>query len=231
MTTEIAILATALWLGVVTSVSPCPLATNVAAISVLTRRVGHRRGAVASAVAYTAGRMAVYVGIALILFAGLISMPSVSAFLRTEILPLVGPILILVGMAVLGWLPLPISFQLVDGQKAERIAQWGLLGDFLIGALFALSFCPVSAALFFGSLVPLALPSAAPPITVAFYGMGTALPVGLIALLLVFSTEKAAAALGKLQHIEQYARRFTGTVLVLVGIWLTVSNLLPVDAF
>ncbi|MBP6783822.1 MAG: sulfite exporter TauE/SafE family protein, partial [Verrucomicrobiales bacterium] len=100
---EIATLLTALWLGIVTSVSPCPLATNVAAVSVLARRIDDRRRALAGAVLYTLGRMLVYIALALIVLAGLASMPELSGFLRREILPLVGPVLILVGLVVLGW--------------------------------------------------------------------------------------------------------------------------------
>ena len=102
--TEIATLLTAFWLGLITSISPCPLATNVAALSLLARRVGDRRRALAGALAYTAGRILAYLGIGLLILAGLATMPGVAAFLRQEILPLVGPLLILVGMAVLGWI-------------------------------------------------------------------------------------------------------------------------------
>jgi cytochrome c-type biogenesis protein len=224
VSTELVTLATALWLGIVTSVSPCPLATNVAAISVLARRVGQRRRALAGAGAYTLGRMAVYLVLALILFGGLATMPKVAAFLRTEIGPLIGPILVLAGMAVLGWLPLPLNLRLGDGATARRISRRGLFGEFSLGALFALSFCPVSAALFFGSLIPLALPSAAPPLTVALYGLGTALPVGFIALLLVLSTEKAAKALGHLQTWQGRLTQGTAVVLLLVGVYLTVTQ-------
>ena len=52
-----AMLGTALWLGLLTSISPCPLATNLAATAYLARRVESRRRAVTGAVAYTLGRV------------------------------------------------------------------------------------------------------------------------------------------------------------------------------
>ncbi|NCQ34096.1 sulfite exporter TauE/SafE family protein [bacterium] len=225
MSTEWIALGSALWLGVVTSVSPCPLATNVAATSVLARRVGQRRRALAGAAAYTLGRVAAYGLLALIILIGVSSMPAVSTFLRETFLPLVGPILILAGMAVLGWLPLPVDFKAGGAKSAEKLATWGLLGEFSLGALFALSFCPVSAALFFGSLIPIAVASSLPALPVALYGIGTALPVGLIAIVLVLSAEKASRALNQIQRFQKVAVVLTGSILILVGIWLTLTNL------
>ncbi len=219
---------TALWIGIVTSISPCPLATNVAAISVLTRKVGNKRRALLGAGAYTVGRIGVYLALALILLAGLTTMPSLSAFLRKEILPLVGPILVLAGMAVLGWLPMPVNIKIGDEKVATKLANWGLLGEFLLGGMFALSFCPVSAALFFGSLMPLAMASSFPPFPVAFYGLGTALPVGLIALLVVVSSEKASMALNRIETVQKIAVQITGIVLVGIGIWLILNDTLAV---
>ena len=225
MSAEWIALGSALWLGVVTSVSPCPLATNVAATSVLARRVGQRRRALAGAVAYTLGRVAAYGLLALIILAGVSSMPAVSTFLRETFLPLVGPILILAGMAVLGWLPLPFNFKAGGAKSAEKLASWGLLGEFSLGALFALSFCPVSAALFFGSLIPIAVASAMPALPVALYGIGTALPVGLIAIALVLSAEKASRTLNQIQRFQKVAVVLTGSVLTAVGLWLTLTSL------
>lgn len=225
MSAEWLALGSALWLGVITSVSPCPLATNVAATSVLARRVGQRRRALAGAVAYTLGRVAAYGALALVILAGVSSMPAVSSFLRETFLPIVGPILILAGMAVLGWLPLPFDFKAGGAKSAQKLANWGLVGEFALGALFALSFCPVSAALFFGSLIPLAVASAMPALPVALYGIGTALPVGLVAITLVLSADKASRTLNQMQRFQKVAVVATGAILVLVGLWLTLTNL------
>ncbi|MDQ8195018.1 aromatic aminobenezylarsenical efflux permease ArsG family transporter [Coraliomargarita sp. SDUM461004] len=217
---------TALWLGIVTSVSPCPLATNVAAISMLSRKVGNQRYAVLGALAYTLGRMIVYLALALILLGGLSSMPGLSAFLRNGIGPFIGPLLILTGMAIVGWLPLPFELKLGSAATTERLSRWGLLGEFMIGAIFALSFCPVSAALFFGSLIPLSLESSLPPVPVLLYGLGTSLPVGIIALVIVFSTRKASALLGGLQAVQKKLLWVTAALLIGIGVWLTLASLL-----
>ncbi len=220
--------SSALWLGVLTSVSPCPLATNIAATTVLARRLGDRKRAVAGITAYTLGRVGAYVLLASILFLGLASMPAVSAFLRQEVLPLVGPILILAGMAVLGWIPLPFNLKFGSADAAERISRWGILGEFLLGGLFALSFCPVSAALFFGSLIPLAAASTLSTLAVVLYGVGTALPVALLSFLAIFSAEKAGMALRRIQQLQRTALALTGAVLIGIGCWLTLTDTLRV---
>jgi threonine/homoserine/homoserine lactone efflux protein len=225
MTTGVLILATALWLGVLTSISPCPLATNVAATSLLARRVGSRRRAMAGA-AYAAGRMFAYVSLAVVVFAGLSSMPDLSSALRHWVLPLVGPLLVLTGMAVLGWLPVPFAFSAGSAGTASRLASWGLLGEFFLGSLFALSFCPVSAALFFGSLLPLAMTHALPPLPVVLYGLGTALPVAVLAILLVLSVERAGSMVARMQTLQRVSLRVTGAILIAVGVWLSISQTL-----
>lgn len=226
MTALILAAGSALWLGILTSVSPCPLATNIAATTVLARRLGNTRRAAAGVLAYTLGRVGVYALLAGILFLGLASMPALSAFLRQEVLPLVGPVLILAGMVVLGWLPLPFDWKLGSAGAAERISKWGIAGEFALGGLFALSFCPVSAALFFGSLIPLAAASSLSLGAVVLYGVGTALPVAVLSLMAVFSAEKAGYALQRVQRLQSGAVALTGAVLILIGCWLTLSNTL-----
>lgn len=224
MPAELLVLASALWLGIVTSVSPCPLATNVAATSVLVRRVGTRHRALAGAAAYSLGRMGAYVALALIVFTGMSTMPAVAAFARDWILPLVGPFLVIAGMLVLGWLTLPFTIQSGGEKAAGKLAGWGLAGEFGLGALFALSFCPVSAALFFGSLLPIAIAHAWPPLPVLLFGFGTALPVALVAVVLVISTHRAARTIGQLQSFQRVAVKATGAVLVVAGLWLTLKD-------
>ncbi|HBR93533.1 MAG TPA: hypothetical protein DEA90_05150 [Opitutae bacterium] len=170
--------------------------------------------------------MVVYLALALILLGGLSSMPGLSAFLRNGIGPFIGPLLILTGMAIVGWVPLPFELKLASAATTERLSRWGLLGEFMIGAIFALSFCPVSAALFFGSLIPLSLESSLPPVPVLLYGLGTSLPVGIIALVIVFSTRKASALLGGLQAVQQTLLWITAALLIGIGDWLTFDSLL-----
>ncbi len=216
----------ALWLGLVTSISPCPLATNVAAISYLSRKAERRKSALLGALSYTLGRVCAYGGIALILFVGLASMPAVSEFLRNGIQPFLGPILILGGMVIGDLLPIKLDIRSGNNERMKKVAEWGLLGEFCIGVLFALSFCPISAGLFFGSLMPMAVASPVPPMVILAFGLGTALPVGVVALTIVFSIQRASRLLAGIQGAQKILTHLTAVVLILVGLYLTFSSVL-----
>ncbi len=212
----------AAWLGVLTSISPCPLATNIAAVSFLARRMHSRRLAVAGALAYASGRAAIYLVIGLLVTWGLATAPTLSTLLQQNVAPFIGPLLIVVGLVLLGWLSLPIQFGLSSSATAERLAGLGLLGEFLLGMVFALTFCPVSAALFFGTLLPLAVVGGAAWTLLLIYGVATAIPVGVIAVLLALGANLPRKILGGIQRWQGLVGKITGTAILLVGVWLTV---------
>ena len=118
----------ALWLGILTSVSPCPLATNITAISFVGRRAGSPRGVLLAGVLYTLGRALVYTGIGALLIMSLLSAPTVSLLLQSWMNRLLGPILILVGMVMLGLLRFSTSGRGVSERMQTRVERWGLLG-------------------------------------------------------------------------------------------------------
>jgi cytochrome c biogenesis protein CcdA len=214
--------ATALWLGVLTSISPCPLATNIAAVSYLARRVDRPRVVLLSAVSYSLGRAVAYATVSAVVVLGLLSVPGVSQLLQRYMNELLGPLLVLVGMYLLGLLSAGLSTTAGSDELRKKAAEGGVLGAALLGALFALSFCPVSAALFFGSLVPLSLQHGSKVVLPVVYGLGTAIPVVLLALVAAGGTKVLGAALKKVGTFEIWARRVTGVVFVAVGIYLSV---------
>ncbi len=179
MTPELApAVATALWLGILTSISPCPLATNIAAVSYIARRIDRPRLVLLSAFTYSLGRAVAYAAVSAVVVLGLLSVPGVSQFLQRYMNKLLGPLLVLVGMYLLGLLiSFGVSTTAGSDELRKKAAEGGVLGAALLGALFALSFCPVSAALFFGSLVPLSLQHGSKVVLPVVYGLGTALPV------------------------------------------------------
>jgi len=221
---------TAVWLGLLTSISPCPLATNVAAISYLGRRVDSPRHVVGGGLLYTLGRTTAYVALGVVVVMGLLSMPEASRFLQRHMNRILGPVLIVAGLFLLEVVRpvLPGS-----GRTGERLRHSfetkGMWGAVPLGALFALSFCPVSAALFFGSLVPLAIRFDSPILFPALYGAGTALPVVAFAVLIAFGARFVAKAFNSLSVVERWARRFTGLVFVGVGIYMTLIYTLGVE--
>jgi len=214
--------AWALWLGILTSISPCPLATNVAAISFIGQRLDRPAAVILSGLVYTLGRTLAYVALALVTVGGLLAVPPVARFLETSMNKVLGPALIATGVFLLELVP--VSFTTFSaGERSRRLAETGgLAGAGLLGILFALAFCPVSAALFFGSLVPLALKAESPLLLPAAYGVGTALPVVAFAVLVAVGTRQMARAFGVLQRVERWARRVTGAVFLLVGVYYTL---------
>jgi cytochrome c biogenesis protein CcdA len=214
-------LGSAGWLGVMTSLSPCPLATNVAAISYLGREVGAPRRVVAGGLVYTAGRTVAYVALALLLLGGLLRLSSTSMTLQDVMNRLVGPVLLVAGVALL----IRLRWTGVGGRWLERGQNWaarqGLAGALLLGALFALAFCPVSAGLFFGMLLPLSLQHESRLLMPLFYGIGTALPVVAAAIVIGYGSHSLAAVFDRVQAFERWARRVTAVVFVLIGLYMT----------
>ena len=212
----------ALWLGILTSISPCPLATNIAAISYIGRRVERTWLVLLSGLLYTAGRTFTYMVLGAAIVAGLLAIPSVSRFLQKYMHLLLGPLLIVAGMFLLEL----ISFRKAGGGVSEglqqRVDRSGVWGALLLGIVFALTFCPTSAALFFGSLIPLAVEHRSSLLLPAVYGVGTALPVIVFAILIALGTHYVARAFNVLSRIELWARRLTGVVFIAVGIFLTL---------
>ncbi|MCB2156481.1 sulfite exporter TauE/SafE family protein [bacterium] len=220
-------LGTALWLGILTSISPCPLATNIAAVSYISRRVEKTRLAVWSGLLYTAGRTLTYLVLGVILSASLLAVPQLSHFLQKYMNMLMGPLLIVVGMFLLELLSLPSGSGSSWGQKMQKHAdKFGVWGAGLLGFVFALSFCPTSAALFFGSLLPLTVKSGSSIIYPGIYGIGTAIPVLGFALVIAFGANGLGAAFKRVSAFELWARRITGVLFIGIGIWMSVRFIL-----
>jgi len=212
-------IGTALWLGILTSISPCPLTTNIAAISFIGRRVGSTPRVLASGLLYTIGRILTYVGLGTLIVMSLLSIPEISMLLQKYMNKLLGPILILVGMFLLELITLRPGKGAVGSGLQTRAESSGVWGALLLGMVFSLSFCPVSAALFFGSLIPLAVSNDSQLVLPAVYGIGTGLPVLLSALVIAFSAKSLGRVFNRLSQIELWGRRITGGVFILAGIY------------
>ena len=213
----------AFWLGILTSASPCPLATNIAAISYVGRRLSSARLVLLGGVLYTLGRALTYMVLGALLVTSLLQAPVLSHLLQKYLNRAMGPLLVLIGMFLLGLLSLPVS---TGGPLAsrlqERLGRQGLLGAMALGMLFALSFCPVSAALFFGSLLPLAVAHNSGLLLPWAYGVGTGLPVLAIALMLGMGVSSLATTFKRLTALEKWARYVTGVIFVCVGVYLSL---------
>lgn len=213
----------ALWLGILTSISPCPLATNIAAISYIGRRVGNARYVFLTGLLYTLGRTLAYVALAFVLVATVLSVPQVSMFLQQYMHLVIGPLLIVVGMFLIGLIELQLGGGGMGERLQKRVDALGIWGSLLLGVVFALTFCPTSAALFFGSLIPLSLQLGSRVALPAIYGIGTAVPVLVFAVLLATSAQSVGKAYNVLAKLEWWARMLTGGIFILIGIYFSLA--------
>jgi len=220
--------ASALWLGILTSISPCPLATNIAAISYIGRRVSSTRQVFVTGLLYTLGRTLSYLALAIVLVATALSVPQISLFLQKYMHLLLGPILILVGMFLLGLIQFSMGGSGVSEKMQKRVDALGVWGALLLGVVFALSFCPTSAALFFGSLIPLSLSANSSVTLPVIYGIGTAVPVLVFAVLIAVSAQSVGKAFHVLSKIEWWARMITGGIFVLAGVYFALKHIFEV---
>jgi cytochrome c biogenesis protein CcdA len=213
----------ALLLGLLTAISPCPMATNIAAVGYVSRRVTERKYAVLTGTLYTLGRMVSYsvLGI-LIIMAGL-EIPGVASLLQDFGEQILGPLLIVIGLIMLNINR--ISFSLGGGKLSligGKVADWGMIGGFLLGVLFALAFCPYSAVLFFGVLIPLALKSSSGVALPAVYALGTGLPVLVFGTLISFGVARVSTWLNAVARVEKVLRIIVSIVFIGVGIYCVV---------
>jgi cytochrome c biogenesis protein CcdA len=240
MTAYLLYAGAALYLGVLTSISPCPLATNIAAISYVGRRVGDSRAVMGAGFLYTLGRCLLYLGLAVLLASTAMSIPAVSRFLQKYMDLVLGPIFLLLGMFLVGLITTSLGGASMSEGMQKRVDAMGVWGAFLLGVLFAVSFCPTSAAWFFGLLalmmgseagaitvvlakVGISLPEASLPgstfVLPVIYGVGTAVPVLLVAFLLAYSAKSIGKTYNILSKVEWWARQVTGWIFVILGVY------------
>ena len=215
----------AIWLGILTSISPCPLATNIAAITYIGQRVDRPAKVLLSGLLYTVGRMATYVLLGVLVVASVLSIPDVAMFLQQHMNKFLGPILMVAGLLLLGLFNLHLPGVSAGNRLHKRVDRWGVWGAGLMGLLFALSFCPVSAALFFGGLIPIAIEQESIILMPTVYGIGTALPVVAFALLIALGTRFVGRLFNRLTVFERWARRITGVVFLAVGLYYVLIYL------
>ena len=209
----------ALWLGILTSISPCPLASNIAAVSFLSKKIVHPAAVFLSGLAYTLGRMTSYAALGWIIIHSLVSVPQTALFLQKYMGKALGPLLIITGLFLLEILNARLPSLSLSHKHHSQLAEAGAPGAFLLGFVFALAFCPVSAALFFGSLIPLALNHQAGALLPFIYGIGTGLPVLAFAVAIALGVTSLSHWFHKLTKIELYTRKITGVVFVVAGFY------------
>lgn len=212
-------LLAAFLLGVLTSISPCPLAANITAIAYISKEIKTAKHTLLNGIFYTLGRGASYTILATLIYLGLSSfqISNIFQYWGDKVL---GPVLIIVGLIMFGVIKINLGN---GGEKIEKIKIWlsqkGFIGSFLLGMLFALAFCPYSGVLFFGALIPLVLKSTESLLLPPMFAFGTGLPVILFSFLIAFSIQKLGRAFRIMQKIEKAMRYAVAIIFLSAGIY------------
>jgi len=217
---------TALLIGIMTSISPCPLATNITAIAFICKDIKKSKTILLNGLSYTFGRALSYTVLATIIYYGASSFDLAKTF-KSFGNNFIGPLMILIGLFMFDI----IKIDKIASNKnilniQNKLSQKGFLGSFLLGVLFSIGFCPYSGIMFFAVLIPLILKSKEGIILSPFFALGTSLPVLLFSFLLAFSAKKVGIFFGKIQKMESIIRKVVAIIFIIAGIYYICVKLL-----
>lgn len=206
-------------LGLLTAIAPCPLATNVTATAYIAKTITDKKKVLFSGLLYTLGRVFSYTAIGAIIYFGA-SKFHIAKLLQGNGEKYIGFVLIIIGLIMLNVIKLNfISGGNFTDKLSDKFKTKGLLGSFLLGALFTLAFCPYSGALFFAMLIPMMLSASAGLALPIVFSFGTGLPVILFAFVIAFSMEKLGMYFKAVTKIEKVMRIVAGVVFILTGLY------------
>ena len=210
-------LLAALALGLLTAIAPCPLATNITATAFIAKTISNKSKVLLSGLLYTLGRMTSYTALGSLIYFGA-SKFHVAKLFQTYGERLLGPVLVILGLIMLDFIKLNfIKGGSLTDKFSEKFKTQGLWGSFLLGALFALAFCPYSGALFFGMLMPMTIAKGlALPVV---FSLGTGLPVLFFAFIIAFSIEKIGGIFKAITKFELWMRKAAGVIFILTGLY------------
>lgn len=206
-------------LGLLTAISPCPLATNITATAYIAKTITNRQKVLLGGLLYTVGRMLSYTILAALIYHGS-SAFRIAKLFQGNGEKFIGPLMIVIGLIMLG--AIKLNF-LAKGNLTDRLSEKfkdrGLLGSFLLGIIFALAFCPYSGALFFAMLVPMTLSASAGLGLPIVFSVGTGLPVIFFAFVIAFTIEKLGHYFKMIQKVEKAMRIAAGVIFILTGLY------------
>jgi len=216
---------TAFILGLLTAISPCPLATNISAIGFISRDITDQRRVFIKGLIYTLGRAITYIGLAVILYLGADQL-NVSMIFQGWGEKLIGPLLIVIGLFMLDVIKLRFpgfsSWTEKMGEKSRR----SYFSTLLLGIVFAMAFCPYSGVLYFAMLIPITIASASALYLPSIFAIGTGLPVIFFAWLLAFAVGNIGSAYHNVKVFELWFRRVISVVFIVVGGYYSVNAFL-----
>ncbi|HLP72336.1 MAG TPA: aromatic aminobenezylarsenical efflux permease ArsG family transporter [Bacteroidales bacterium] len=212
---------TAILLGLLTAISPCPLATNITAIGYISKDVEDQRRVFYNGIFYTAGRAITYTGLALIIMLGADQF-QFSGFLQRYGEKIIGPLLLIIGLIMLDLIRIniPVIQRLAAGMEKKK--RWGYIDAILLGIVLALAFCPYSGVLYFGMLIPLSVSSASGLYLPVIFAIATALPVIILAWLIAYMISRVSSLYNRIKSFELWFRRFAAVLFIIIGLYYII---------
>ncbi len=216
---------TAFLLGLMTAISPCPLATNISAVAFIGKDISDKRAVLLKGVVYTLGRAFTYTVIGLLFFFGLGEI-GLSGFFQKWGEKILGPVLILIGLVMLGVINLNLPGLGKLTERMENKAGKGYWSVFLLGAVFALGFCPYSGVLYFVMLIPMTVASAQGLYLPLVFAVATGLPVILFAWMIAYAVGSVGKIYNRIKTFELWFRRVVAVLFIGVGVYYMVVTLI-----
>jgi len=208
----------ALILGLMTAISPCPLATNITAIGFISKDIQDRKKVFYNGLVYTLGRTVSYTLLAVVLFYSADQF-QISGFFQKYGEKIIGPVLILIGLVMLDLIKIKFPGLSSLTNKIETKGKNGYWGVFVLGIVFALAFCPYSGVLYFGMLIPMAISEGNAFVLPFTFAVATGLPVILFAWLLAFTLSGVGKVYNNIKVFELWFRRTVAILFILVGVY------------
>ena len=208
-------------LGLMTAISPCPLATNITAIGFISKDVEHQKKVFKSGLIYTLGRALSYTILAVIIFIGADQF-KLSGWFQQYGEKIIGPLLIIIGLFMFDILKIkfPGMSSFTKRYQENGISSyWEVL---LLGILFALAFCPYSGVLYFGMLIPMTINSASGLYLPIVFSVATGIPVIIFAWLLAFTVSGVGKLYHRLKIFEIWFRRVIALVFIGIGCYYII---------
>ncbi len=206
-------------LGLLTAISPCPLATNITATAYIANNITSKSKVLLNGILYTAGRVFSYTFIGTIIYFGA-SKFHVAKMFQGNGEKFIGPVMIIIGLIMLDLIKLDILGKFSISEKiAEYFKYKGIWGSFILGLLFALAFCPYSGALFFAILIPMTIQETEGLALPVIFSIGTGLPVIVFSFVISFSAHKLGVWFKAIQRIEKVMRILAGITFIVTGLY------------
>jgi cytochrome c-type biogenesis protein len=207
---------TAILLGLMTAISPCPLATNITAIGFISKDIEKRNRVFLNGLFYTLGRAITYTSLALIIYLGADQF-RFSGFFQRYGEKIIGPLLILIGIFMLDFIKIEFPGVGSLAEKMEKRKSWRFIDAMLLGIIFALAFCPYSGVLYFGMLIPITVSSSSGLYLPAVFAIATGIPVILFAWVLAYTVSGIGVLYNKIKIFELWFRRAIAILFIAIG--------------